>query len=134
MKTCTKCGDEKDDEEFSFKNKKKGTRQSACKACYSDILKTHYKDNKQAHLDRNKASAEKRVQFTRGLKEKNPCLDCGKKYPHYIMEFDHREGKTLCVSSTVSWSWKKMLAEIAKCDIVCSNCHAERTWKRKNAP
>ena len=65
------------------------------------------------------------------LKDK-PCQDCGKKYPHYVMDFDHREGekKLLEVARMVAggWSLKKIMKEIKKCDIVCSNCHRLRTY------
>jgi hypothetical protein len=131
MKTCAKCGDEKSDDEFSFKNKKKGTRQSACKDCYSGIMKSHYEDNKQTYFARNKIAAERRTHLLRDLKEKTPCTDCCKSYPHYIMEFDHKENKLFAVGD--ARTWKQLMSEMAKCDIVCSNCHAERTWKRKMA-
>lgn len=67
------------------------------------------------------------------LRAKTPCLDCGVSYPHYVMDFDHRNPseKTKEVTNIVtSNSWKKLFAEIEKCDIVCSNCHRERTWGR----
>lgn len=62
-----------------------------------------------------------------------PCADCGKRYPHYVMDFDHvSDDKEANVSdlkrSGVSES--RLLAEIAKCEVVCANCHRARTWKR----
>lgn len=133
MKTCTKCGIEKIEDEFSFKNKRAGTRQSKCKSCYSGIMKSHYENNKQASRDRKQQSCQRRLEYLRELKGTTPCHDCHVQYKHYIMEFDHREGKELCVTSAISWSWKKMLSEVVKCDVVCSNCHSERTWQRKTA-
>jgi hypothetical protein len=60
-----------------------------------------------------------------------PCSDCGVRYPHWIMEFDHVSGvKIRNVSRMRSWPVKSILDEIAKCDVVCSNCHANRTWQR----
>ena len=132
MKKCTKCLRKKSEDSFSFKNRIKGTRQSVCKGCHSRFLKSYYKTNKQAHLDRNKVSYGKRLQYVRDLKESNPCMDCRKKYPHFIMEFDHRDEKAFNVSSLIGWGWKMILAEIEKCDVVCANCHAERTWNRRN--
>lgn len=61
----------------------------------------------------------------------NPCVDCGVSYPPYVMDFDHRD-PTLKLKSVgamaLSASWKAIEAEIAKCDLVCANCHRERTY------
>lgn len=62
-----------------------------------------------------------------------PCMDCNIKYPPYVMDFDHREGeeKVMGVGALVTRaSADRILAEIAKCDVVCSNCHRERTYQR----
>lgn len=59
-----------------------------------------------------------------------PCADCGKRYPHYVMDFDHvREGKLANVSNLAKGNVDTLLAEIAKCDVVCANCHRERTYR-----
>jgi hypothetical protein len=54
------------------------------------------------------------------------------------MDFDHRPGETKCFNLSIAagqtrLSWEKMEAEIAKCDVVCANCHRERTHQRKQA-
>ena len=67
------------------------------------------------------------------LKEKNPCNDCGNFYPYFIMEYDHLDESTKkdAVSSLVkNASFKEVEEEIAKCELVCSNCHKQRTWFR----
>lgn len=60
-----------------------------------------------------------------------PCMDCGDEFPHVCMEFDHRhpEEKFKAVANLVGtgYRWSVVLEEIAKCDVVCSNCHAVRT-------
>lgn len=66
-----------------------------------------------------------------------PCMDCGTKYPAYVMQFDHRPGETkrFNIGMMVSHrpAMELFLAEIAKCDVVCANCHAERTWQRRTS-
>lgn len=62
-----------------------------------------------------------------------PCADCGRSYPHYVMEFDHPDGRgpnERTVSSFTCAAWSTLQAEVAKCDVVCANCHRVRTWKR----
>jgi hypothetical protein len=54
------------------------------------------------------------------------------------MDFDHRPGETKCFNLAIAagqtrLSWAKMLAEIAKCDVVCANCHRKRTHRRRVA-
>ncbi len=61
-----------------------------------------------------------------------PCADCGIRYPHYVMDFDHVRGvKAGNVSLMKAEGQAKLLAEVAKCDVVCSNCHRERTFGNK---
>jgi DNA-binding transcriptional MerR regulator len=69
----------------------------------------------------------------REYKERFPCADCGKKYPGYILDFDHVTGQKIDnISKMITWdTWENILLEIKKCDIVCSNCHRQRTWQRK---
>jgi hypothetical protein len=59
-----------------------------------------------------------------------PCKDCGIQYKPWIMQFDHRNPhkKEFELSDLYkSYSIKRIQAEIDKCDVVCANCHAERT-------
>jgi hypothetical protein len=69
----------------------------------------------------------------RKLKEDNPCMDCGVKYPYYVMDFDHVNGKkTTHISEMIQQGmarWK-IFSEVTKCELVCANCHRERTHSR----
>jgi hypothetical protein len=73
---------------------------------------------------------KKRREFLNSLKDK-PCTDCGVKYPPYVMQWDHiSNDKKYTISSIASASMEKILAEIAKCELVCANCHAIRSYER----
>ena len=87
----------------------------------------HYYANKQQYLDRNaKAKADKRAWIK--AKKNVPCMDCGKSYPFYVMDFDHRDPSIKVANiGRLIGSWKKLKEEVEKCDIVCSNCHRIRT-------
>lgn len=64
-------------------------------------------------------------------KKKSPCVDCGASYPYYVMQFDHLKDKEYHISTLVNINnMKKLEAELAKCEVVCANCHAERTHRR----
>lgn len=70
----------------------------------------------------------------RTIKEQVGCVDCGVKYPYYVLQFDHRPGtvKIDNVSRLISnASWEQVLTEIEKCDIVCGNCHTIREHNRR---
>ena len=61
------------------------------------------------------------------------CADCEGRFPVCVMDFDHRDPatKAFTISRKVGrTSSDALLAEIAKCDIVCANCHRERTHLR----
>lgn len=89
----------------------------------------HYHANKTQYLERQAAKTHK---IRKWLDEQKsvPCADCGQSYPSYVMDFDHRDPsiKLGGVRQLATYGWKKVQAEIAKCDVVCANCHRERTW------
>ena len=62
-----------------------------------------------------------------------PCHDCGIKYNSWQMQFDHRDPKTKCFNVGGAWtrSINSLVDEINKCDVVCANCHAQRTHNLK---
>lgn len=61
-----------------------------------------------------------------------PCQDCGVKYPPCVMDFDHRPGEVKLFLVSRRWCGKQKVAdEIAKCDVVCANCHRLRTEARR---
>mgnify|MGYP001568123741 FL=1 len=94
-------------------------------------LKWYY-SNKVHAIAKVKSRAKDLIAFVRGLKA-SPCVDCGKQYPHYVMQFDHVRGVKsigLAMVARNGWSRKRILTEAAKCEIVCANCHASRTWAR----
>lgn len=66
--------------------------------------------------------------------KRRPCADCGIEYPYYVMHFDHVKGVKEFELSKVTQTniaLARAMAEAEKCDVVCANCHAERTHKRK---
>jgi hypothetical protein len=52
------------------------------------------------------------------------------------MDFDHRDAaaKSESVSRMIGRAGtERILAEVAKCDIVCANCHRARTERRRES-
>jgi hypothetical protein len=63
----------------------------------------------------------------------HPCTDCGDVDP-VVLEFDHLRDKLMNVSWLVrGWRWDAVEAEIAKCEVVCANCHRRRTYTRQQS-
>lgn len=59
------------------------------------------------------------------------CADCGFNKHPAALEFDHLHSKIVVISDMAGWPLHKLEAEIAKCEVVCSNCHHIRTYERR---
>ena len=63
----------------------------------------------------------------------HPCVDCDEADVR-VLDFDHRvgAGKEADVMRLVQhgYSLSRIMAEIAKCDVRCRNCHAKVTYQR----
>lgn len=87
----------------------------------------NFKENKDYYKERDARRRELFKSIIRKEKDK-PCRDCGLKFPYCSMDFDHKGDKKFTISQVSSISSEqKLREEIAKCDVVCSNCHRVRT-------
>lgn len=82
-------------------------------------------------LGKGKTSLIARRQVVRDFKNR-PCTDCQVSYPYYVMQLDHiNDDKVANLSALIrNAGMQKVLDELAKCEPVCANCHAIRTWER----
>ena len=95
----------------------------------------HYLRNRDELLAKWRRATQEDVAFLRSLRNV-PCADCGGVFPPYVMDFDHRDPtqKSFEITRVAGRvNRQKLLEEIAKCDIVCSNCHRVRTYKQQIA-
>lgn len=101
-----------------FYQRPDGHYRSECKPCWRVRCDNH----KKAHSD-----------WMDTLKD-GPCTDCGVQYAPWVMQWDHlpQFEKTMGVGVMRArrLGREKVLAEIAKCELVCANCHGVRTYNR----
>jgi hypothetical protein len=116
-KACTKCGASKKLKEYPKKSSGSG-RSSWCLVC----CRTYRKE--QGY---KRAALSERRRWIDSLKDR-PCADCQQTFPPVVMDFDHVRGdKVASISLMLGWRKDRILAEVAKCDVVCANCHRIRT-------
>ncbi len=129
-KRCSKCGLTKPLSEFA----RRGLGyHSHCKECGRQYIREHYQENKEYYLDKNKRKQDRLTEIVRAAKSK-PCADCGQILPYYVMDFDHIDGEDKVAEINAlmrSRSIKRVVEEIAKCEVVCANCHRKRTYERQ---
>lgn len=131
MKICTRCGEEKKDDDFSFKNKSTNKRSSACKVCQRVYHKEYYKDNKEVELKRSIVRKNIIKEWFREYKRSLNCCRCDEKHIA-TLQFHHLnpKEKEYSVSHMPSngCSKNKILKEISKCIVLCANCHAKEHY------
>jgi hypothetical protein len=135
MKQCTKCLIFKNELEFSTNSEYTDGLSYWCRECWKIYRKNYREDNiEEARLYTNERRAV-RIQWIQELKLNTPCFDCGQIYEPYCMDYDHipeKGEKNKSISRMVSDNTPKeiILAEIAKCELICLLCHNKRTSVR----
>ncbi len=73
-------------------------------------------------------------QFILEYLQMHPCVDCGET-DTIVLDFDHVRGKkSFCITTVMmSSSLKRIIQEIAKCDVRCANCHRKRHAKSRRS-
>lgn len=96
-----------------------------------------YAGHKEAHIQRVRIVDERRRIAASALLEEiksHPCADCHVQYEPQAMDFDHVRGTKDFSLGEAAWrgySLERIKAEVAKCDLVCANCHRVRTRRRR---
>lgn len=98
----------------------------------------HYHRHKKKYQKERTDKQKVLIAFIAQFKDK-PCMDCHTKFPLVCMDFDHTKNKkfnvshmpTLFKSHRGDKAFQTILDEIAKCELVCSNCHRIRTSNRR---
>lgn len=136
MKTCTTCHVPKDLSCYNKNATKSDGLQTLCKDCSSARSRKYYADNREKHLKVVGVRAARQRNYIRqcliDIKDMQPCMDCNVPYPFYVLEYDHVNGDKSYNVANMKSTFKidTVLAEIAKCELVCANCHRQRTWDR----
>ena len=105
-----------------------------CRSCRAAYKQEHYAAHRVRYVaqarERKRVVAEERMRFLLRYFRAHPCLDCDEADP-LVLEFDHRGDKAFDIGQALPYrAWEAILEEIAKCDVVCANCHRRRTARR----
>jgi len=135
MKRCARCSDTKPHSAFHRSVVRSDGRQVYCIACRAGIDHARYERRVGRTLPRRSLLryGSARRAWLLSLKAGRPCTDCGRVYRPEAMQWDHLPGfeKRGDISSDF-WGQHEddILREVAKCELVCANCHAIRTFRR----
>lgn len=133
-KTCGICRQIVALDSFHKNNKKKDGRTNNCKKCQAAYIREHYERNKEYYIDKAVRQRLALAELLKELKDNKACMDCGRVCQHFALDYDHidSDGKLNDVSKLIAYGNKKrLLREIAKCELVCATCHRYRTAKRR---
>lgn len=115
-KICTSCNEEKLITEF-YQQKDRKIGSSQCRKCFNNYCVERWKERKI-----------KAINYKGGS-----CVDCDISYPsapHVIFDFHHLNPN----EKDADWnklrlrSWDKIVKELNKCVLLCSNCHRIRHY------
>ena len=128
LKVCRRCRDTKlRDHDFHVDRKRSDGRCVYCKPCQRASVRAS-----TAKHGRNTYESPHRVAARAYVAERKaqPCADCGRSWPAKVMHYHHVDpsGKSASIASLISRGAPVPVieAEIAKCVLLCGNCHVLR--------
>lgn len=131
---CSACGESKPVDQFNarIKHANRTIYHTYCLPCRREYRRNHYQRNKAYYFQKVREREARIREMIRQAKAR-PCADCGIQYASWQMDFDHVRGvkiMTLARRGATAFTIRKVLDEIAKCEVVCANCHRNRTHHR----
>lgn len=107
QKTCARCKKSKPGADFYMRGR---WRQSWCKPCFNAYCMQRWSTRKAQY-----------VAFLGGH-----CVDCGTVFPPAVFDFHHVGSKDFDWSKLRLRSDAEIRKELAKCVLLCANCHRKR--------
>jgi hypothetical protein len=93
-----------------------------------------YSKNGKRKYEWQKRRRKELRQWWDELKATKRCDHCGESAPE-CLHFHHRDPSqkkdTLSNAVGQGWTKERLLEELAKCDVLCANCHMKRHWDER---
>jgi transcription elongation factor Elf1 len=102
---------------------------------FNENWRKWYRENRERKIAWQKRRREELRAWFRDLKTTKSCARCGERTVE-CLQFHHRDPseKLFDVSDIIArWSRERILVEIAKCDVLCANCHLKHHWEARRA-
>ena len=129
-KICSRCNEElpADSKHFASRNDRgKEELQGHCRECQKNYRKTHYEQNKEKYIKKAKKYRDTFVEWFTDYKKTLKCEVCGDNR-YWVLDFHHKDPKEKDIEVSVlvrRCNKKKLIEEVNKCMVVCSNCHRD---------
>lgn len=118
--------------EYTEANTRRQGNKRKCRTCETAYSARYSKAHPEKNRASTKASREKRRDFIRDLKKKMKCSRCPESF-WACLDFHHRNPKEkefeIREAQDRGASVARILAEIAKCDVLCANCHRKEHYE-----
>lgn len=128
-KHCPKCDKNKDYSEFHVNTRNKTTGLSSyCKICSNSNSKQNYSSNREVYKEQNKLFKIEKRKWFEEYKSTLKCSKCPE--THFsCLDFHHVDPKQKgdLISNMVrrGMDQNRVMKEIAKCIVLCRNCHSK---------
>ena len=115
--------------EFTPGNTRRSKRQRHCRTCERSAGARYRASHLSKEKSRTREAARKAkrelVEYKGGS-----CVDCGGLFPACCYHFDHKDPqeKAFGIALKIHRPIEELKIEADKCDLVCANCHAIRTF------
>lgn len=134
MKICIKCKSSKQLSLFHKLKRNSDGYDNTCKQCKSEYDKKYYA---KRYSDSEKVKKRRSLKHAVRIRNRkfiyeyllsHSCVICGESDP-VVLEFDHLDGvdKKFNIGEARECSIDSIKNEIAKCRVLCANCHRRRT-------
>jgi hypothetical protein len=133
-KPCCRCKLIKNITEFTKEVCKKDGLCAVCKECKKKARKKYNQKNREIIRLKQR---EKRKKFQKWAGQfKGKCGRCGETHPA-CLDFHHIKEKEASIASMINRGSltnklkEKIIEEIKKCEVLCSNCHRKVHWEER---
>ena len=128
-KPCSACKRRRHPKFFNAKRDAKDGLQPWCRDCNRARSRRHYAANRDSHKKlvqvRKRTVKDELKRRVHDIKGRLGCRRCGENDPA-CLDFHHPEAnKETSIAKAIGerWAWERIEVEIAKCFVLCSNCH-----------
>ena len=91
-----------------------------------------YTDEEWKSLSGNVRTRHRKAAKLAKIKLETGCKRCGYDENRYALDWHHTEDKSKAISNMLqdNLSIERIMSEVDKCEVLCSNCHRELTYQK----